>query len=145
MNRLSLAQSSDDLGHLAHHMSSLMHRVLRSGFPVGSREADWVPSVDVCETRDGYEIVVELAGVRRENIEVFTEGRYLTISGWRGDPLSRHKVCVRQMEIERGQFCRRLHLPDDADERGVAARYRDGFLHVSIPKAAGNEAAGGET
>jgi len=134
MHRLHLTGSHEDLGHMAHHMSNLMRRVLHTGFTLAGKSCDWTPAVDICETADRYDIIVELAGVRREEIEVYTENHYLTIAGWRGDPAPRDKVCVHQMEIEQGQFCRRLHLPEDADEAAVSARHREGFLLVTLPK-----------
>ncbi|MBM4018748.1 MAG: Hsp20/alpha crystallin family protein [Planctomycetes bacterium] len=136
MHRLSLAGSHEDLGHLARHMSSLMQRVLHSGFSPAGRSSDWTPAVDVSEAADRYEIVVELAGVRREDIQVFTENHFLSVAGRRGDPTCPDKMCVHQMEIEQGRFCRRLRLPDDADEAGVEARQRDGLLTITIPKRA---------
>ena len=142
MHRLHLYGSHEDLGHLARHMSSLMHRVLNTGFSPGGKASDWTPAVDICEMPDRYDIIIELAGVRRDDIEVFTENQYLTVAGWRGDPTPRDKVCVHQMEIEQGQFCRRVHLPDDADEASVSARHRDGFLTITIPKRAAAPLAG---
>jgi len=134
MHRLHLTGSHEDLGHLARHMSNLMHHVLNTGFTLAGNACDWTPAVDICETPDRYDIIVELAGVHRDDIEVFTENHFLTVSGWRGDPTPRDKVCVHQMEIEQGHFCRRLRLPDDADGASVSARHREGFLLVSIPK-----------
>jgi HSP20 family protein len=136
MHRLIVAEGRQELNHLARHMGDLMHRIIHSGFSPGSRAADWAPAVDICETPDRYEVIVDVAGVRRDDIEVFTEEGHLTVAGWRDDPTPGGKVCVHQMEIEQGQFHRRLHLPDDADVESVSARYRDGFLQVSIPKKA---------
>jgi HSP20 family protein len=134
MHRITLAGGHEDLAHLARHMSSLMQKVLHSGFSPADKSSDWTPAVNVSEAPDRYEIIVELAGVRREDIEVYTENHYLTIAGWRGDPTCRDKVCVHQMEIEQGRFVRRLRLPDDADEAAVAARHREGLLYVMVPK-----------
>jgi HSP20 family protein len=107
---------------------------MHSGFSTGPKSADWAPAVDVGETPDSYEVIVDLAGVKREEIEVFTEEQHLTVAGWRADPLPEGKVCVHQMEIQQGQFRRRIHLPDDADPQIISARYREGLLHISIPK-----------
>ena len=134
MHRLIITQGHQDLGHLARHMTDLMHRVIASGFSTGPKTIDWTPAVDICETPDRYEVTVELAGVRREDIAVFTEGRLLIIAGRRGDPMARDKVCVHQAEIEQGHFCRRLRLPADADENDVSARYREGLLVVRVGK-----------
>jgi len=125
-----------DLGHLARHMSDLMHQVLRSGSPgSGEKPADWTPAIDVCESDDHYEVIVELAGVRREDIEVYTEAGRLTITGWRHDPTSPDKTGWHQLEIEEGQFRRRVALPCNIDEDGITARFRDGLLRVRLAKA----------
>jgi HSP20 family protein len=129
-----LTEGHENLGHLARHMTDIMHKVLQSGFTTGPKPPDWTPAVDVCETDDRYEIIVELAGVRREDIEVFTESRHLTVAGWRKDPTPHEKVKLHQMEIEQGQFRRRVLLPPDADDEAITARYRDGLLHVRVPK-----------
>jgi HSP20 family molecular chaperone IbpA len=94
MHRLHLTGSHEDLSHLARHMSNLMHHVLSTGFTLAGKASDWTPAVDICETPDRYDIIVELAGVHRDDIEVFTENHFLTVSGWRGDPTPRDKVCA---------------------------------------------------
>jgi len=134
MRRAILTQGHQDLGHLARHMTDIMHRVLHSGFSTGRRPPDWVPAVDISEMCDHWEVIVELAGVRRDDIEVYTENRHLTITGWRHDPTSPEKVRLHQMEIEQGQFRRRILLPTDVDEDAVTARYHDGLLRIRIPK-----------
>ena len=134
MHRLIFAQGHPDIGHLANHMSNLMHRILESGFRTGSKPCDWAPAVDISETADGYEVIVELAGVKRDDIQVFTEKHHLIVSGCRGDPTTPAKTCVHQMEIQQGHFCRSLRLPADASEETVSARYREGLLAVTIPK-----------
>ena len=129
-----VAQGHQDLGHLARHMTEIMHRVLHSGFSTGPKPPDWVPAVDIGEMCDHYEIIVELAGVRADDVEVYTESHHLTITGWRHDPSSPEKVRLHQMEIEQGQFRRRILLPEGVDEDAIAARYRDGLLRIRVPK-----------
>ena len=134
MHRLIITEGRQELGHLARHMTALVHHIIHSGFPSGLSSADWAPAVDIYETEASYEVIVNLAGVNREQIEVYADAHVLTVAGWRADPVPAGKVCVHQMEIEQGQFNRRLNLPEDADTDKVTARYRDGFLLVSIPK-----------
>jgi len=124
----------EPLNHLVHHMSDLMHKVLHTGFSPGPEHPDWTPAVDICEMPDCYEIIVELAGVRREDIEVFTEGRHLTVAGFREDPTPRGKVFLHQMEIEEGHFRRQILLPTNVNADGMTARHRDGLLRIQVPK-----------
>lgn len=134
MSRAVEAHASQDLGHLARHMAQIMDKLVKSSCPPGAASPDWVPAVDVCEMPDRYELIVEIPGVRREDIEVVTEDRNLTVSGWREDPLPDGKVSLHQMEIEQGRFRRRLVLPEDADVAEVTARYRGGLLRIRVPK-----------
>jgi HSP20 family protein len=117
-------------------MTDLMHKVLHAG-PCRSGEspADWTPAIDVCEIDDHYEVIVELAGVRQSDIEVYTERGCLTVTGWRHDPTSPEKIGWHQMEIEEGQFRRRIVLPRRVDEDNITATYREGLLRIRIPKA----------
>jgi len=135
MQTVTLAQSRGDLEHLARHMTDLMHKVLRPGFrSSGEKAAEWTPAVDVCEADTHYEVIVELAGVRREDIEVYTERGTLVVTGCRHDPTSPEKVCWHQMEIEEGHFRRQVALPAAVDEEKIDARFRDGLLRIRIPK-----------
>jgi len=134
MLRIAVSHASENLGHLARHVAHIMDKLAKSGCPPGVGTPDWVPAVDVCEMTDRYEIIVELPGVRREDIEVITEDRNLTVSGWREDPLPEGKVSLHQMEIEQGRFRRRLVLPENADVAEVTARYRGGLLRIRVPK-----------
>jgi HSP20 family protein len=124
----------EDLGHVARHMMQIMDKLLKSGFSPGRRTPDWTPAVDISELADRYEIIVELAGVRREDIELYTEGNQLVVTGWRGDPGPREKVRIHQMEIEEGQFRRRLLLPEHVDADRITARFREGLLRIQVPK-----------
>jgi HSP20 family protein len=137
MRHVSVAEPHQDFLHLARHMSGLMHKIIQSGFSPGEKSPDWAPAVDICEMPDSYEVIVELAGVKHDEIEVYTQHHQLTIAGWRGDPTPRTKVCVHQMEIEQGQFCRRLRLPGDADDESISAQFHDGLLFISIAKRPG--------
>ena len=134
MRPVLIAQAQQDLGSLARHMNELMHKVVQAGFTPSSKPGAWSPSVDICEMADRYEVIVELAGVRREDIEVYTEPHHLTLTGWRRDPMPCDKVRLHQIEIEQGQFHRCLQLPDDADAEAVTATYRNGLLHIVIAK-----------
>jgi len=134
MHAILLHTQGDDLGHLARHMTDIMNKVLRPGFSTGHKHPEWAPAVDVCEMADRYEIIVELAGVSREKIEVYTENGVLTVAGCREDPTPAGKVRLHQMEIEQGQFRRTISLPPNADEDATSARYHDGLLRIQVPK-----------
>ncbi len=99
----------------------------------------WVPSVNLYESSRDYHIVVDLAGVSGDEIDLVVEGNLLTLSGARECPRhpSEHKDCkVRLMEIDHGSFCRKVKLPGDVDVDAIEARYRGGLLTIDLPKKA---------
>ncbi len=99
--------------------------------------AQWEPSINICESAKAYHVAVDLAGMRREDIEVQVQGGQLTIRGQRSAPrpdCEGTRLRVQHMEIEHGSFCRELDLPADVDANRIAARYKDGILWIDLPK-----------
>jgi len=100
----------------------------------------WNPRVDVYETRDALRIRVELAGVRRDEIQVELSGdnREISIRGLRldGEPDVGERTVFHHMEIYAGPFERTIVLPPSIsiEREGVEAVYHDGILVVSLPK-----------
>ena len=96
--------------------------------------ADWAPAVDISETPQAYLIKAELAGIRREDIQVKVEGGQLRLSGER--KFEKEDKDSKQHRVERfyGSFSRSFSLPDDADEAQIKAEYRDGVLNLTLPK-----------
>jgi HSP20 family protein len=93
--------------------------------------------VNVCEHPDEYCIVVELAGVRTEELDLRVEDDALTLSGARaapGVPERGQTARLHMMEIDHGRFSRSLPLPGDIEPEGIEATYRNGYLWIRLPK-----------
>jgi HSP20 family protein len=99
----------------------------------GSRRG-FRPAVDVFRTQDPPElrVVVELAGVKSESIQLATSGRTLVIAGERPRLQS---GTYEQMEIEYGRFQRTLQLPADVETSDASATYEQGILTIVLPLA----------
>lgn len=94
----------------------------------------WRPALDVYETPEAVVILMEIAGVRREDFEIVLEQDYLRIRGQRKDLSDQQKVRLHQMEIDYGMFERVVHLSIPYQEDGISASYSDGFLKIKVPK-----------
>jgi HSP20 family protein len=116
-------------------MQRFMHGTL---FRLSPREP-WQPAVDVYELEAEIHVVVDLAGVDRERVEVILEGDRLSVRGWRGDPAPRKRVRLHQIEIDHGLFERTVRIETVVDRDRLEAVYRDGFLRVRLPKARDQE------
>jgi HSP20 family protein len=91
--------------------------------------------VDVADKNSGYLITAELPGVRKEDIQVSTNGAEVTLSA----EVKREKEASkdeRVLHTERafGKVTRSFTLPEEVDEARAEARFRDGVLELTLPK-----------
>ena len=122
---------------MARQMGTWVDQVLGKGYHKFRPGDVWTPAINLCEDETHYCIVVDLAGTDTGSIDLRVEKGELILSGER--PLPRidqaaGQVRLHLMEIDHGRFCRRVRLPRDADEDGIEAIYRNGYLRVRIPK-----------
>jgi HSP20 family protein len=100
----------------------------------------WLPRTDVYETEDELIVRVEVAGIEREslNVSLSADRRVLSVRGTRTEQHidDRRKVRYHQLEVYFGHFEREVLLPSDmqVDADTVRAKYREGFLVVTLPK-----------
>lgn len=99
---------------------------------------DWLPAVDIIEKKDSYVLKVELPEVKKEDVKVNIDNGVLTISGERRMEIDENDKDSQHRRLERlyGSFSRSFTLPEEADEGGIAANYKDGMLTLTIPKVA---------
>jgi len=96
--------------------------------------AEWVPSVDISETNEAFHLAVELPEVRREDVKVSLEDGVLTIQGERKQHLAEKDHKLHRTERSYGRFVRSFSLATVVDETKVTAEFKDGVLHIRLPK-----------
>ena len=96
-------------------------------------ETCWTPNTDVYLTDTGLVVTVELAGMRREDLDVAVEGNQLRISGVRRDGCRSPHCRFVVMEINYGHFESAIDLPPGYDLGSAKAAYQNGFLRVEVP------------
>jgi HSP20 family protein len=99
-------------------------------------ETYWVPNTDVYVTEGSLVIKVELAGMRKEDLELTVEGNRLKISGQRPDGCRAPKCTFLVMEINYGAFESIIEVPAGYDLSHAEASYQNGFLRVDVPELA---------
>ena len=100
--------------------------------------ADWVPSVDINEFDDRFQLFVDVPGVDPKDVEITLEAGVLTITGERFAQAEKadENVLSRRAERGTGRFYRRFILPETVDADKVKATDRHGVLEILIPKQA---------
>jgi HSP20 family protein len=94
----------------------------------------WTPALDLYQNNDNIVAVVELPGMRKEDIEISLQDGMLTISGERKEEGGQDNGATRTERFT-GKFRRSITLPTRVDVNKVSATYKDGLLTVTLPKA----------
>jgi HSP20 family protein len=114
-------------------VSSHLHYVKRHQAP-GDGDTQWSPNTDVYVTDEGSLVMkVELAGMRKEDLQLVIEGTKVKISGHRPDGCRAPKCKFLVMEINYGAFESVIELPAGYDLARAKASYQNGFLRIDVP------------
>ena len=113
--------------------SSLYSQNLADGFHELGGPTHWGPNTDVYTTDEGLVVKVELAGMRREDLELSVEGNRLVISGQRPDGCRTPGIKFLVMEIHYGAFECVIEVPSDYELSQARATYQNGFLRIDVP------------
>lgn len=102
----------------------------------GGKGDTYIPSLDVSESADGFQVSVDLPGVKPDDVKVeLHEGR-LTVSGTRQTVKEDKDKNYHRVERLSGSFVRSIALPNEVDMEQIDAHYEHGVLHISLPKSA---------
>ena len=107
------------------------------------RSRGWAPAVNVREATDEIILTAELPGMGEGDIELEVKENVLTLRGEKGEMSveeseeTNESDEVRYLMRERryGTFKRSFTLPRTVNGEEIAAHFKDGVLHVHLPKA----------
>lgn len=108
-------------------------------------QADWVgngeglapaisPSVDVSETAEGFQIRMDVPGIKAEEIDIEVSGDTVRIDGEHKAEQAEKGKTFHRVERRTGTFARVLTLPAAVKENQVSAEVADGVLTITLPK-----------
>ncbi len=109
-----------------------MFRPIRPMFMLSARK--WKPQMDIYETPDQILVLVEIAGVNKEDLELEISNKAVRIYGNRAEFPRGENAKYRLAEIQYGRFERILYLPAPIDPEVVSASYSNGFLQIRMAK-----------
>ncbi|SFO58543.1 heat shock protein Hsp20 [Chitinophaga sp. YR627] len=94
-----------------------------------------VPSVNIKETADSYEVEVAAPGMDKKDFNITLDGNTLTISSSKQQAQEKKESNYTRREFSYQSFQRSFELPKNVvDEDKINARYDNGLLHLIIPK-----------
>jgi HSP20 family protein len=92
------------------------------------------PLINVFERGEDYELVAELPGVKKEDLNIQVKGATVRIHGKKSVQYAEAASAHRRERVG-GEFDRTLTLPAQIDAAKVTADYRDGVLTLKLPRA----------
>ncbi|WP_027887891.1 Hsp20/alpha crystallin family protein [Meiothermus taiwanensis] len=98
-----------------------------------SKEAlgEWVPAVDIIDENDHFRILVDVPGVKNEDLELKEEGQTITLAGIRHP----QPGGFYRQERPSGAFRRTLTLPEAIVPGSAQASLKGGVLELVLQKA----------
>ena len=96
---------------------------------------EWMPKLDLSETKDAYVVKLEVPGVEPKEINASVREGLLVITGEKTREEEEEKnEKFHRVERAWGTFVRTVPLPSPVDTEKTTAAFKDGVLTVTLPK-----------
>jgi HSP20 family protein len=116
-----------------------MDRLWDSFFEGGVRrtdeEGEWLPSLDVAETKNEIVVKAEVPGMDSKDIDISLSDGLLTIKGEKKQEREEKEEDYHLVERSYGTFTRSVRLPKEVKRDKISASYKNGVLKVTLPKS----------
>lgn len=89
---------------------------------------------DIVAKENNYEIVVDMPGVAKENVEISLESGYLSVRAEQKSETKEEKENYIHRERYYNSAMRSFYVGDGVEEKDISAKLENGVLTVVIPK-----------
>ena len=104
------------------------------GDDYGWRVVDGSPRTNLYDNGDNFQLIAEVPGLSKEDLDVKIQGNYLELSGSKkSDTPEGYRA--HRVERQEGSFTRSFTLPADIDVERIEAVLNNGMLTLVLPKA----------
>ena len=111
---------------------NLMSRPERGSVATGP---NFLPAAEMQETPNAIELKVEVPGMEANDLDVQVTAEAVSISGERKSEAKTEERGMTRSEFRYGSFQRIIPLPTKIQNDKVQADYKNGVLHLTLPKA----------
>jgi len=100
------------------------------------KHAPRVMKTDLRETDNGYELLVDLPGFKKDQLELQLQNGYLTIKAAKDLTQERKDENGKIIHQERyaGSMARSFYIGENRREEDIKAKFEDGVLTLQFPK-----------
>lgn len=125
---------------LSHPMTRVLDATFRSprkGSTRCTESGSWArsPRADVLEGDQEYRILMDLPGVKSEDLEISLENQILSVKTTRENEVPEGFSLARHERPAKTEIQRTFSLGNAIDESKIEAQFRDGVLQMTLPKS----------
>jgi HSP20 family molecular chaperone IbpA len=93
----------------------------------------FLPNADIYETSSELQVVLEIPGIEKNNVDIAVEDGVLQVEG-RLDLSKYSGLQPLYTEYNVGHYARSFQLSSKIDQTKIAAEMKDGVLSLTLPK-----------
>jgi HSP20 family protein len=132
-SRPTFEPSFSDFDQIRREMLRLFDAATGDGVPEAG--AGVFPPMNISQDDDNFYLRAEVPGIKPAELSITALRNRVSISGKRDIPREHDRVSYHRKERPEGVFNRMVTLPTEVDAERVDARYADGILTLTLPKA----------
>lgn len=132
-SRPTFESSVSDFDQIRREMLRLLATDTGDGAPAPG--AGVFPPLNISQDDDNFYLRAEVPGIKPAELSISALRNRVSISGNREIPVESERVSYHRRERPEGAFNRAITLPVEIDAEHVDARYAEGILTLTLPKA----------
>ena len=124
-----------DFERMRRDMDRFWDSFFERGVLRGEDGREWLPSLDVAETKNEIVVKAEVPGLEPKDIDISLSDGVLTIKGEKKQEKEEKEENYHLVERSYGSFFRSIRLPNEVQSDKINASYKNGVLKVVLPKS----------
>ena len=98
-----------------------------------------IMNTDIIEKENGYELQIDLPGVKKEDIKIEMNKNLINISVSISKSSDEENTKYIRKERFTGEIKRSFNIGEDIDEDNINASFENGILYLNLPKKEEND------
>ncbi len=118
-------------------INSLLNRHFDSYFPEAAywEDADkFSMPVEITDKGKEYEVLAELPGVKKDDLDIDIDKNYLTINAEKQEENKVDEKSYKKSEFRYGSYSRTVYFPEEINIDKTEAKLEHGILKIEAPK-----------
>lgn len=128
-------QPFGEIESLQDEMNRLFNSVVPNANLNYQRGSAFAPAAEIEETQEAVVLKLEVPGLEAKDLDVEVTAEAVAIKGERREETKTEEKGVTRSEFRYGSFQRVIPLPARVQNDKVEAEYKNGILHLNLPKA----------